>query len=169
MANANTNTDQLLAPVRALFEEVTHGAAPKAGWILNGGDHGLLAALDRLDARRASAAPANGGATIAAHVNHVTYALELLNRWQRGEDPFESADWVRRWSRSTVDDGEWAALRAALRRQVDDWRAALNAPRDTSDFALTGIVASVAHLAYHMGAMRQIDRTLAGPSAQASA
>jgi hypothetical protein len=82
------NIDQLLAPVRALFDEIAYGAAPKSGWILNGGDQGLLAALDRLDARQASAAPVNGGATIAAHVNHVRYALELLNRWQRGEDPY---------------------------------------------------------------------------------
>jgi hypothetical protein len=30
---------------------------------------------------------------------------------------------------------------------------------------LNGVVASVAHLAYHLGAIRQIDRSIQGPKA----
>jgi hypothetical protein len=30
---------------------------------------------------------------------------------------------------------------------------------------LNGVIASIAHLAYHLGAMRQIDRSIQGPKA----
>jgi hypothetical protein len=34
-----------------------------------------------------------------------------------------------------------------------------------STLELNGVIASVAHLAYHLGAIRQIDRTIRGPEA----
>jgi hypothetical protein len=34
---------------------------------------------------------------------------------------------------------------------------------------LTGAIAIVAHLAYHLGAIRQIDRSIRGPSAEQAA
>ena len=37
-------------------------------------------------------------------------------------------------------------------------------PRDLEGDALNGAIASVAHLAYHFGAIRQIDRSIRGPS-----
>jgi hypothetical protein len=40
---------------------------------------------------------------------------------------------------------------------------AVREPRELTDAELTGIVASVVHLAYHVGAMRQMDRSMQGP------
>jgi hypothetical protein len=40
-------------------------------------------------------------------------------------------------------------------------------PRDVSATELNGIVGSIAHLAYHLGSIRQIDRTARGPAEQA--
>jgi hypothetical protein len=65
-----------------------------------------------------------------------------------------------------VSEAEWASRREALRREAYAWREALKRPRDLSNFELTGVVASVAHLAYHLGAIRQIDRSTRGPSAR---
>ena len=36
-------------------------------------------------------------------------------------------------------------------------------PREVSEVELSGMVASLAHLAYHLGAIRQIDRQARGP------
>jgi hypothetical protein len=41
----------------------------------------------------------------------------------------------------------------------------LGTPRDVDDIELNGMVGSVAHLAYHLGAIRQIDRATRGPAA----
>lgn len=156
-------TADLTSTLVTLFDELVRGAGPASGFILNPGDPGLLASLDRLDARQASASAAAGGASIAAHVDHVRYGLSLMNRWAAGEDPFATATWGQSWERGTVTDAEWADRRAALAREADAWRRALGTPRQVDDTELAALIASVAHLAYHLGAIRQIDRAAQGP------
>lgn len=145
----------------SLFRELVHGAGD-AGFILNPNDAGLLASLDKLSADDASAS-AHGGATIAAHVAHVTYGLSLMNRWAAGENPFESADWGAAWKVSRVADAEWARLRQQLREHADRWLQSLASPREISGVELDGVVASIAHMAYHLGAIRQIQASARGP------
>jgi uncharacterized damage-inducible protein DinB len=152
--------------VTVLLAELIDGPAPKAAWMMNPGDLGLLRSLDKLSAEQASAVPQGGGASIAAHVDHLCYGLHLLNRWSNGEqNPFADADYKASWSRIEVSPDEWTARREELRRQAYAWRDAIQRPRSLSDFELMGVVASVAHLAYHVGAVRQIDRSTRGPSA----
>jgi hypothetical protein len=153
------------ASLAYLFGELVDGPSPDAAFMLNGGDSGLLRTLDRLSAAAASTATA-GGASIAAHVDHVCYGLELMNRWSAGEaDPWSGADWMASWRRQTLTDEQWAALRERLRGQVRQWQEALQQPRALSDLELKGVIASVAHLAYHLGAIRQIDPSTRGPKA----
>jgi hypothetical protein len=65
----------------------------------------------------------------------------------------------------TVNDAEWTERRAQLRTEVERWLRAIPAPRDVSETELTGMIGSVVHLAYHIGAIRQMDRSIRGPSA----
>ncbi|HXE80100.1 MAG TPA: DinB family protein [Vicinamibacterales bacterium] len=148
-----------------VLNELLDGASWDAGWVLNPGDPGILRSLDLLPAEAASAAPADGGSSIAAHVDHLRYGLELLNRWAGGEEPFTEANYGASWRRAVVDDEEWAARRQALRREACAWREAIERRVDANQEDLTTIVASVVHLAYHLGAIRQIDRLTAGPPA----
>jgi hypothetical protein len=148
----------------ALLDELIDGAGDTA-FILNPHDPGLLASLDRLSAQQASALPPRGGASVAAHVDHLRYGLALLNRWQRGESPFEDADYAASWTRTAVSELEWDVRRAALSREAHGWRRAFETLRDPSPLEWHGVVGSVAHLAYHMGAIRQIERATAGPAA----
>jgi hypothetical protein len=155
---------EVVSALVKILGEVIDGPEPEAAWLLNAGDPGMLRALERLSATEASAAPPNGGASIAAHVDHVRYGLQLLNRWSKGENPFAGADWAASWKRTAVSEAEWAARREELRREAYAWREALKSPRDMSGFELTGVVGSLAHLAYHLGAIRQINRSIRGPS-----
>lgn len=140
-------------------------------YILNMGDQGLLRSLDRLSASSASTRPASGGASIAAHVDHVLYGLRLMNRWVAGdENPWKDADWTASWQRTTVTDDEWRTLREQFRHEARLCRDALSrASTDLPTQALTGAIAILAHLAYHLGAIRQIDRSIRGPSAEQAA
>jgi hypothetical protein len=147
-----------------IFGELVDGPPGDFAFVLNPGDDGLLRSLDRLAADAASARP-TGGASIAAHVRHVTYGLSLLNRWAAGEDPYPDADWAAAWQANSVSDAEWERLRAGLRDEARRWRQTIATPRAMSATERNGVVASVVHLAYHLGAMRQIDRTLRGPPA----
>ena len=150
-----------------LFSELVHGSPnPSARtYVLNQGDTGLLAALDRLSAGAASAT--RDGPSIAAHVDHLCYGLSLLNRWAAGSPPpWPDMDWTVSWRRNVVSDTEWRALRDQLRREADAWAQALCKPREATDIEAGWLAGSIAHFAYHMGAIRQIDRATRGPTAE---
>jgi hypothetical protein len=155
---------QLASALATVFAELVEGAPTGGGaYVLNSGDAGMLGSLDRLSAHDASRS-SHGGATIAAHAQHVRYGLSLMNRWAReGGDPFADATWDAAWTISAVDDEEWAVIRQGLRHETARWTDVLRAPREVDQTGLCGMIASAAHLAYHLGAIRQIDRQARGP------
>ena len=158
------NTNDITASLTTLFSELVDGAnTPGGAFALNSGDVGLLRSLDKLSAAQASDS-VHGGATIAAHTRHVQYGLSLMNRWAReGGDPFSDAKWDEAWKTSKVSDGEWREIRESLRADGHEWLGALGRPREVSSVELSGMIASIAHLAYHLGAIRQIAATARGP------
>ena len=158
------NTRDITATLTTLYAELVLGANnPGGAYILNSGDAGLLRSLDKLSAADASRS-SHGGATIAAHARHLTYGLSLMNRWARdGGNPFADAKWDEAWKTSNVDDDEWNGIRRALAAETRAWLDQLGTPRDADTAELNGMVASIAHLAYHLGAIRQIDRNTRGP------
>ena len=162
------NTGSFAVLLQTLFNELVHGSPDRGArtYMLNQGDLGLLASLDRLSSAEASATHGGGG-SIAAHVDHLRYGLSLLNRWANGvPPPWPDMDWTASWRRNIVSDDEWQKLREELRREADAWAQVLRTPRDVSDVEVGWMAGSVAHLAYHMGAIRQIDRTARGPTAE---
>jgi len=155
-------TDDLHRSLPSLLRELTHGAG-EDGFMLNAGDVGLLGSLEKLSAEEASVS-VQGGATIAAHVDHVRYGLSLMNRWADGEpNPFATADWSAAWKTSSVTADEWAHLQGSLRTEIDRWLDALAQPRPLTGMALDGVISSIAHLAYHLGAIRQMHAAARGP------
>jgi hypothetical protein len=154
-----------------LMRELVDGSPdPSAGtFMLNRGDPGLLASLERISAYAASTTH-GGGASIAAHVDHIRFGLALLNRWASGEpSPWKGADWTASWKRQAVTDEEWRELLEELRREARMWTDALRMPRELNDAEAGWVAGSVAHLAYHFGAIRQIDRSTRGPTAEEEA
>jgi len=149
--------------VAALFRELTGGTQGRGGFVLNMGDRGLLHALDALTAADASTS-LNGGATVAAHAQHLRYGLSLMNRWSReGGNPFADATWDAAWKVSGVNEAEWTEIRTGLRSEVERWAQTLSEPREAAEMEVRGMLASVAHLAYHLGAIRQIAAATRGP------
>jgi len=160
------HTDDIAASLTALFSELVDGASTEEGqaFMLNPGDAGLLRSLDAVSAEAASRSNASG-ASIAAHIEHLRYGLSLMNRWAAGENPFADADWSASWKKQRVTDAEWTTLRAALHDESRRWRDALRQPREIGDGDFKAMAGSIAHLAYHLGAIRQIDTATRGPTA----
>ena len=52
---------------------------------------------------------------------------------------------------------------SGLRDETQRWLEVLRSPREVMDIELTGMIASIAHLAYHLGAVRQINKSVRGP------
>jgi hypothetical protein len=157
------NTADTSRTLSHLFSELANGVTAQSGFILNAGDAGLLKSLDKLSAAEASRSSSEG-ATIAAHAQHVRYGLSLMNEWAtKGGNPFANARWDDAWKLSAVDAAQWQEIRDGLRAEVDAWLKVLGTPRDVAGIEFSGMVASIAHLAYHVGAMRQIAKAARGP------
>ncbi len=165
---SNSDIPILRKALSTLLDELTGGSSKDSCWILNPDDPGLLQSLGNLSSREASSVPPSGGASIAAHTDHLRYGLSLINREFRGENAFATADFTASWRRVSVSDEQWTELQNNLRTEVENWREVLDKSRELSEIELTGVIAGVAHLAYHFGAMRQINRAIRGPSAEES-
>jgi hypothetical protein len=157
-------TSDIAPSLSTLFSELVLGANRGGGaFVLNSGDVGLLRSLDNLSAEDASQS-VHGGATIAAHTQHLRYGLSLMNRWAtEGGNPFADAKWDEAWKTSRVNVSEWDEIRGGLRDEAQRWLAVLGSPREVNGIELSGMIASIAHLAYHLGAMRQIATSARGP------
>lgn len=156
------NTADIAGTLGTLLSELIDGASKEGGFILNAGDEGMLRSLEKLSAAEASARTLTGS-SIAAHVDHVRYGLSLMNRWSQGENPFGTANWQESWSKTTVSDQEWRARISELRLEATRWLGAVRTPRNVNQVELNGIVGSIAHLAYHLGAIRQMHQGARGP------
>ncbi len=159
------HTNDITRSLTTLFSELVDGpkGPPGSAFVLNSGDVGLLASLDKLSAADASRS-SQGGATIAAHAEHLYYSLSLMNRWaSEGGNPFADAKWDEAWKTSAVNDERWREIRSGLRDEAHRWLAALGSPREVRTVELSGMIGSITHLAYHLGAMRQIATNARGP------
>jgi len=157
-------TTELTSILARLFSELVDGAsAGGAAFMLNSGDVGLLRSLDKLSAPEASRS-VDGGATIAAHAQHVRYGLSLMNRWAgEGGNPFADAKWDEAWKVGGVDETAWEEIRRGLGDETHRWMHELSTPREAAEVELCGMISSIAHLAYHLGAIRQIAKATRGP------
>jgi len=158
------NTGDVASTLGTLFAELADGPPQGGGaFMLNSGDLGLLRSLDKLSARDASQCT-NGGATIAAHAQHVRYGLSLMNQWAtEGGNPFANAKWDEAWKTSSVDEAQWQEIKTGLRAESQKWLSVLKSPRDVARIELAGMIGSIAHFAYHVGAIRQISKETRGP------
>ena len=87
-----------------------------------------------------------------------------MNRWSQGENPFGDADWAAAWKKVVTTESEWEGLRIQLRDEAANWLTVLRTPREVAGIEMSGMVGSIAHLAYHMGAIRQINANARGPA-----
>jgi hypothetical protein len=160
---SSMNTGEIGMTLTRLFSELVDGATGGGAFILNSGDVGMLRSLDALSAADASRST-NDGATLAAHIQHVRYGLSLMNRWAaEGGNPFANATWDAAWQTGSVDERAWAEVRGALRDEAHRWLTTLATPREVTNVELAGMIGSIAHLAYHLGAIRQIAKATRGP------
>jgi len=139
-----------------LLRECFEGIKPGAGgtWFVQGKE-GVFDAIDGLSSARASASPGPGIATIAAHVNHIVYTLQGVNVFAGGAEP--EGSWEDTWKVQTVSEEEWAALVAKVHHEYEVFRPFYAGVSDWSveDSAIGGL-AVLPHVAYHLGAIRQL-------------
>jgi hypothetical protein len=135
----------------AVLREAFEGPAEPHWSYFADPDGGLLETLEPLSA--ADASRAVGGASIAAHAYHVSFGLEASAAWIGGDRT--SRDWAQSWTVTTVTDAGWRELRGQLRARYAALRDAVERGAAGSGEAVGGAVGAVAHVAYHLGEIRQ--------------
>ncbi|HEX6039163.1 DinB family protein [Longimicrobium sp.] len=145
----------LRAVMPILAEAYAGPADPRStNFVNNAPDCGVFGTLDGLSAAQASTPPAPGRSTAAAHAEHLRFSLDVSNRWLRGDDP--KAHWPSSWAVQTVDEEGWMRLRERLRDEYAQFLELIDARAEMDEELLGGIVGTVAHAAYHLGALRQV-------------
>ncbi len=106
----------------------------------------------------ASRPVAEGATTIAGQVEHARFYLEVTLLYARGEAP--RVDWSESWRVSSVTPEAWDELRSDFRDACMKLEGFVREARTFAPDDLGGMIAAIAHSAYHLGAVRQMLRVL---------
>lgn len=145
-----------LPSIAELFRECFEGVAPGKDytWFVQGKE-GIFDALASVSAVQASQRPTPSCASIAAHAYHIRFALRSGNSQIRG---FEvEGTWESSWEKQSVTDAEWSELASDIREEYDFFLGLLRSqPEIPGGDAVIGTLAQLPHMAYHLGAIRQL-------------
>ena len=116
----------------------------------------LFETLKTITAAQASCPIGEGRASLAAHVAHVTFYLDVLERYILARLT-DDVDWKDIWLHvKEVTPEEWADLKYELERTYRRVVSTLRGlPAWDGENAIGGALAIVVHTAYHLGAIRQ--------------
>ncbi|NIM49043.1 MAG: hypothetical protein GTO22_07260 [Gemmatimonadales bacterium] len=149
---AAISLDDVIGQLVAVLEEgFEHPPKPWTYFTNNEPGSGLFGTLADLSA--ADASRPWGGTSIAAHVHHIIFGLGASSAWIQGDRTFRN--WAESWSVSTVDDVAWSQLVERLRAGYEALRRSIESHASSSVESMGGAIGAVAHVAYHLGAIRQ--------------
>ena len=72
----------------------------------------------------------------------------------------EPVNWEDSWLIDTVNEDEWKALRESVRRTYDETLKCFATVEDWNEDSVGEAMAMITHTAYHLGAVRQIAKTV---------
>jgi hypothetical protein len=154
--SSNSYISGFLGVLRETFEGGTPGQATA---FLDGtnpdgsGNHGLLAMLETLTAEEASALTALGS-SLASQAAHTAFHIEATLKYVRGDRT--PNDWAGSFEPRAVNEAQWPALRERVRTAYHNIVELASSTTKLDEATAGGMAATLAHAAYHLGAMRQI-------------
>lgn len=144
--------EMALDQMQIVLREALEGSPSNGSYFTDPGPGGgLLPTLAKLTAEQASRPLA--GTSIAAHAGHVMFALEASIAWISGDRA--PRDWRQSWLTNTVDDETWQSLQREIRRRYELAQTAVQRESVNSAEAFGGSLGLIAHIAYHLGAIKQ--------------
>ncbi len=149
----DTLTQVLLNQAIDLLRETYEGGVPGQGTQYLDHSSGIRSTLNEVTAEEASKR-LDGHPSIASHARHMSFHLRVTAEWIQGDH--SKRDWVKSFEPQAVNEDEWAAVKddlEASRRQLIRVLESLPPERLAEEGAAMG---AIAHLAYHLGAIRQL-------------
>ena len=154
MLTSEGATGQLLA----ILKETIEGPGEHGSFFIDK-NTGLLQTLEtlglnKLGLGRVFASVAPDRPSIAAHVKHTSFHLHAISAWPRGDH--SRRDWPSSFVLPGHDAATWAALLEELKFEYTDFQSVIREFATESDEALGGAIGGIVHIAYHLGAIRQL-------------
>ena len=146
-------SDALFEMLKEILRETYEGGLAGQGTAYLDHASGIRNTLRPLTTARASMRP-DGHPSIAAHARHMAFHLRVATEWVQGVRI--KRDWLGSFEPQTVSDEEWARIQQELEDARTEYlrvMAALGPDRFVQEGAGIDVVA---HLAYHLGAIRQL-------------
>jgi hypothetical protein len=136
-----------------LLRETFEGGLPGQGTQYLDHSSGIRSTLAQVNAEQASRRP-DGHPSIAAHARHMNFHMRVTSEWIEGDH--SKRDWPASFEPQTVTEAEWKQLKQDLeasRGELVRVLQSLTPERFDEEGAAMG---AIAHLAYHLGAIRQL-------------
>jgi len=153
MAETKTMREGVLALVEELMRETFDGGLPGQGTQYLDHGSGVLPTLATLWAEQASRS-LDGHPSIAAHARHTLFHLRVSKEWILGDH--SRRDWKGSFNPGTVSEAEWRVLQQELQRSRQELMDVLRSLDDETFLREGAGMGSIAHVAYHLGAIRQL-------------
>ncbi len=148
----NAHWDHVQRQLLNVIDEAIHGPPEGFAYFSDRGDRaGLLRLLESLDA--SSASQTVGQTSVAAHVNHLVFSLAASTDFIEGNE--RRVNWSESWAVEVVTADAWSKLIADLTSGIDRLKSAIETTFAQSERTMGVALGAVAHLAYHIGAIRQ--------------
>lgn len=113
--------------------------------------------LEGVSAEDASRAIIENGATIAAHIEHTRFYLDVLDEMMRKQE-VPPADWQEIWKNvRRVSPAEWEKQKRRLKESYQKVSETIrNYEHWENGYGIEGSLSVLVHSAYHLGAIRQM-------------
>jgi len=148
--------DDFLKEILFVLRETFEGSPEGQGSAYLDRGVGIFATLEKLSA--ADVSTEVGGTTIAAHTEHAKFYLDRICEFLEGRT--EKVNWEQSWLIETVNETGWNFLREGMRKSYENTVRCFAEIEFWNEDNIGDAVAITAHTAYHLGAMRQIMKSV---------
>ena len=155
-ANGQLEVKDVVGSVAYLLRETFEGSPEGQPSAFLDRGVGFFSTLNALTAEQASFE--FEGTTVAAQTEHAKFYLDRLCEFINGRT--ERVNWDDSWLIETVNDDEWEALRNSVRKAYENTLLCLAGVDEWTEDRVGMSIGLVAHTAYHLGAIRQIAKTV---------
>lgn len=153
---ATIRAEDFLKDLLLLFGETFEGSPEGQGSVYLDRGTGVFSTIEGLTAEQVS--EPFGSTSIVAHVEHLKFYLDRLVEFIRGRE--EPVNWDQSWLIDEVDAEEWKVLRKGVRDSYDNVLRCLAEVGEWEQNRIGEAMAIIAHSAYHLGAIRQMAKSV---------
>jgi len=148
--------DDFLKDVLIILRETFEGSPEGQGSAYLDRGVGIFATLEKLSAADVSREISD--TTVAAHTEHAKFYLDRICEFINGRT--EPVNWEQSWLIETVNETEWNFLREGMRKSYEGVLRCFAEIETWNEENIGEAVAIIAHTAYHLGAIRQIMKSV---------